>query len=42
MTEHMLAVRQDSLGGPEVLRVAEVARPSPARPRCWCGCTRPG
>ncbi|GAA1655959.1 NADP-dependent oxidoreductase [Catellatospora bangladeshensis] len=29
MTEHMLAVRQDSLGGPEVLRVAEVARPSP-------------
>lgn len=29
MTERMLAVRQDSLGGPEVLRLAEVDRPAP-------------
>lgn len=29
MTARMLAVRQDSLGGPEVLRLAEVDRPSP-------------
>ncbi|MFD0597867.1 hypothetical protein ACFQZ4_40975 [Catellatospora coxensis] len=42
MTERMLAVRQDSLGGPEVLRLAEVDRPSPARRRSWCGCGPPG
>ena len=33
---HMLAVRIDAHGGPEVLRAVEVAAPDPDRARCWC------
>ena len=38
----MRAIGQDTLGGPEVLKVVEVDRPEPGDRRCSSGSTRPG
>lgn len=37
----MLAISQDRLGGPEVLKSVELERLRPVSGRSWCGFTRP-
>ena len=41
MPETMRAIRQERLGGPEVLRLVTVDGRSRGPPRCWCGYGRP-